>query len=86
MAMNAATAFQKARRVGDLPASRRKPVTKERVKEAADIYRANFDDKPIEHVCDEMGIGRSMADRLIRLARQPPYSFLGPATPGKKSL
>ena len=75
--------FERSRKDGN-----RRRVTEERVKRAVEIYEANFDNHPIDAVAREMVIQRSMASRLITLARRkPPHGFdlLPPTTPGKKA-
>lgn len=73
--------FQKARRNGERPT-----VTRERIKEAAEIYRANFNGQPIKAVADRMGVSERTASSYITLARSSDYKFLSPTKRGKKSL
>jgi hypothetical protein len=76
--------FVKSRRAGD-----RRKVTEERVQRAVQIYIDNFEDHPTDAVAREMGIERSMASRLLTLARKRKtdggFELLPKGTPGKKT-
>jgi hypothetical protein len=79
----AAAIFHRTRRAGE-----RRKVTEERVRRAVQIYRDNFDDHPTDAVAREMDIERSMASRLLTLARKPKpegFGLLPKTTPGKKA-
>lgn len=81
---DSADLFVKSRRAGD-----RRKITEERVKRAVQVYVDNFDDHPTDAVAREMGIERSMASRLLTLARKRKvdggFELLPKGTPGKKT-
>jgi hypothetical protein len=64
----------------------RRAVTRARVEQAAAVYTQAVeagDRAPIQRVADALGIGKSMAARLIGMARKSPYYLLPATTRGK---
>lgn len=54
------------------------------LREAAEVYRANIDDKPIRKVAAHFGVSERSASSYITKARDPAVGLLPPTTRGKK--
>ncbi|WP_143337686.1 hypothetical protein [Dietzia sp. WMMA184] len=61
----------------------RRKVTPELLAEVADLYRAFFDDSPIERIATAFQVSERTAARYVQLCRRGGH--LPPTTPGKKA-
>lgn len=61
----------------------RRKVTPELLAEVADLYRAYFDDSPIERIATAFQVSERTAARYVQLCRRDGH--LPPTTPGKKA-